>query len=196
MNYHYDELDNLKLGEIFLPAQIGTSRLEGGQKVVRVHYCVNECVQEGEYARIAAWCKFKKEPNGYGDREMVEHVEAAYLAILLSQYKTNRINELDDARQKEYVTVHDYLVCPRAAIIDIDWLAAERVEAIVEQAAGGHETSHVPSNHAQVVDSNEVEQFVWLAIAHEGRANHLDKPQVTDAHGHNWPWGSHEWIVG
>lgn len=98
MEDHDDELDNLKLGEKFLPAQIGPSRLEGGQKVVGIHDGVYERVQEGKDGRISARCKFNKEPNSNGYTEMMEHMEATNLTILLAQHKTNCIYKFHYAR--------------------------------------------------------------------------------------------------
>lgn len=91
-----NKLGNLAVSQVPLPADVLlVARTHRGQEVVKVHYDMDQRIEQGKEAGVAAGSKADSRPQADRHDPMMDQMKQCYLLVLLTQYEEEGIEKVD-----------------------------------------------------------------------------------------------------
>lgn len=166
----------MQVGDVLLPPEILLHLWsEGRQEVVGVHDDVHKGVDPANEGAVAARIVLGGAPADHGHDCVMIDVQECHLAIVLTQHKEDRVQQLGDLGQ--IVDVDDACLAVRLGRTrPIDRLTAPAVILPNDHALVHHPDAE--RHLEEVVDEQRALQLEGFAVAHKARTPRQHKVQI------------------
>jgi len=186
------ELEHLELGQILLPPEILLNLgAEEREEVVEVHDGVDAHVEETTECCVTTTNVSDAPPSCERHDSMVDHVEGGQVAHFLSQHKKERVEIIDEFREK---VPPDKVCClhgTRAGGV-VHWLALPVVHASQPETGSYFEHPSTEDCLDHVVEKDDVLDLIRSSVLHELWPPDPHYVVVEDAAHQYGPRGRHE----